>query len=586
MCYSGYESGWRDSRHGLVKKSLPAFTWNLHTPPRGDERFLNSVPFHRYTWRSLIDNAWMALVSNKPGRNDPCPCGSGKKHKHCCGAPGAQPRVPRADTSAVRRVVSYLNSDAWREVYDAAIPLYLPEELIPREPSEDLLQTINENLHEWLLSDYVTPEGANVIDDYLARRGWRETSTARAWLEQLRKNRLSLYEVQRVAEGEGMALKDRLRGGDPVWVTEKMASYAVQRWDCLVTRLVPQEGALFISGASLPIVRDLAEALVETFQSRMAERTANPTAEDWDRLLQQAGPEFMHCYLSQFRRPLPELATTDGDALIFCTMGFEFPADTREGVIAALRALPDVDGDSTNGKFIWVNPDGTVLATITLDAARGELFAQSKARLDAAQALLREHLPEQVRYLPAVIEDPWQAAGDFDGEIEPQDPALLDAMHDCLDDYYEDWLDTAIPALSGKTPRKAVRSKKGREQVVELLKQMEQMEARKPPEEQYDFLWLWDELGLEPPYDTEEENGLIARAALMEIVNNQLNENNPPAVREAYHRLKAAGHAEDEIMEMIAAALIDVIFPVMRDGMRFDEARYIKALGKLPELPW
>jgi uncharacterized protein len=22
----------------------------------------------------------------KPGRNDPCPCGSGRKHKRCCGA--------------------------------------------------------------------------------------------------------------------------------------------------------------------------------------------------------------------------------------------------------------------------------------------------------------------------------------------------------------------------------------------------------------------------------------------------------------------------------------------------------------------
>jgi len=22
------------------------------------------------------------------GRNDPCPCGSGKKFKQCCGAPG------------------------------------------------------------------------------------------------------------------------------------------------------------------------------------------------------------------------------------------------------------------------------------------------------------------------------------------------------------------------------------------------------------------------------------------------------------------------------------------------------------------
>ena len=28
----------------------------------------------------------------KVGRNDPCPCGSGKKYKHCCGrtTPGGQ----------------------------------------------------------------------------------------------------------------------------------------------------------------------------------------------------------------------------------------------------------------------------------------------------------------------------------------------------------------------------------------------------------------------------------------------------------------------------------------------------------------
>ena len=25
-------------------------------------------------------------VASKPGRNDPCPCGSGKKYKNCCGA--------------------------------------------------------------------------------------------------------------------------------------------------------------------------------------------------------------------------------------------------------------------------------------------------------------------------------------------------------------------------------------------------------------------------------------------------------------------------------------------------------------------
>ena len=28
------------------------------------------------------------VKSAKVGRNDPCPCGSGKKYKNCCGAPG------------------------------------------------------------------------------------------------------------------------------------------------------------------------------------------------------------------------------------------------------------------------------------------------------------------------------------------------------------------------------------------------------------------------------------------------------------------------------------------------------------------
>lgn len=27
-------------------------------------------------------------MTKKVGRNDPCPCGSGKKYKNCCGQPG------------------------------------------------------------------------------------------------------------------------------------------------------------------------------------------------------------------------------------------------------------------------------------------------------------------------------------------------------------------------------------------------------------------------------------------------------------------------------------------------------------------
>jgi SWIM/SEC-C metal-binding protein len=34
-------------------------------------------------------NPTKTAVSHKVGRNDPCPCGSGKKYKKCCGAQGS-----------------------------------------------------------------------------------------------------------------------------------------------------------------------------------------------------------------------------------------------------------------------------------------------------------------------------------------------------------------------------------------------------------------------------------------------------------------------------------------------------------------
>jgi SEC-C motif-containing protein len=36
-------------------------------------------------WR-FVNGGGIPVTSEKVGRNDPCPCGSGKKHKKCCGA--------------------------------------------------------------------------------------------------------------------------------------------------------------------------------------------------------------------------------------------------------------------------------------------------------------------------------------------------------------------------------------------------------------------------------------------------------------------------------------------------------------------
>lgn len=82
-------------------------------------------------------------------------------------------------------------------------------------------------------------------------------------------------------------------------------------------------------------------------------------------------------------------------------------------------------------------------------------------------------------------------------EIPPEIARQL--MRDHLDKHYRETLDAPIPALGGKSPRQAVRTSAGREMVIEWLKLLENRSAGrgKGPIAEYDFSWMWVELGLQ-----------------------------------------------------------------------------------------
>ena len=56
---------------------------------------------------------------------------------------------------------------------------------------------------------------AATLDEYLKRRGWKESVPTREYMVGLRRSVLSLYEVSEVVPGESLALRDLVRGGDP-----------------------------------------------------------------------------------------------------------------------------------------------------------------------------------------------------------------------------------------------------------------------------------------------------------------------------------------------------------------------------------
>src|SRR5215210_808314 len=116
------------------------------------------------------------------------------------------------------------------------------------------------------------PDGRNVADDYLKRRGWKESASTRAYITALRSSVPSLYEVSGIVVGESFLARDLVRGGEPVRVFEKSATKSLRQWDRIVTRVLMVSGKTQISGAVLKFDHHASEEALASIH-RMAKNT-------------------------------------------------------------------------------------------------------------------------------------------------------------------------------------------------------------------------------------------------------------------------------------------------------------------------
>lgn len=71
---------------------------------------------------------------------------------------------------------------------------------------------------------------------------------------------------------------------------------------------------------------------------------------------------------------------------------------------------------------------------------------------------------------------------------------------------------------------------------------------------------------------------LRLKKLILEIVDNQLRDNNPPVTRESYDKLLAAGYSVQEAKEKIGAVVIEEIYDVLKENQVYDEEKYSEAL--------
>jgi hypothetical protein len=383
---------------------------------------------------------------------------------------------------------------------------------------------------------------ANLIEDFLKKRGYRLPPPARIYLDVLRESAPGIYEVVAVAPGRGLTLRDMLIEGPPFDVIEISGSREVVQWDRLAARVVLYGGNRVFTGVIVLLRNEEGEALLDNlrkllhahFESRNSAVTGERFRAEATGVLRDLAPLIAAMRISQIlastRRPLPDLVNRDGDPFEYVEASYAFAARRRKEILAKLDAeaalvrvgsrppiwhwagiaANDLPAATTPGERFSIDAHAevdagqVVLASFKVAGTRFTISVNSRRRFVRARALVEPLIAGLVGEPAIEIKSVEEAMAENSNAAEPARRRLprkieRQITERLLSTHYRKWLDDKLPVLGGKTPREAARDFAGRESLVALLKDLENIEARRARETgvTYDARWLWRELGIE-----------------------------------------------------------------------------------------
>jgi hypothetical protein len=204
----------------------------------------------------------------KVGRNDPCPCGSGKKYKQCHlpieeAAQVEQLRLRRAVDTLMPKIITAARDQA--AVAPAAFERfwngkYAPDQI---QDLDDLENRGGERFLTWFAFDYPLDDGRTLVELLEADAGLpdlidEEARLLKSWTAV----RLRPYVAQNVLKGQGMWVADLL-DEQTYEVEDHAASRRVEPGEVLVAHLVPAGARYYVGGAAGHLTEDTREKLRE-----------------------------------------------------------------------------------------------------------------------------------------------------------------------------------------------------------------------------------------------------------------------------------------------------------------------------------
>jgi hypothetical protein len=392
------------------------------------------------------ERARQAALRPSAGRNDPCPCGSGRKFKRCCIGGGPLTLAQRVPLILQRLGHFATGPEGHGTMFGLAVSA--------AGGHQDVADAIRRFLEDPFLVDVAIHEGG-LGEEYLDQREPLLAADEVGLLEAVLDEPRRLWEVTAVAPGKSLRLRDT-GSGDEVTVTERSGSKGREPGELMLARATIVDGEAMLFGVPVLVpLRERARVL------RMLDGWI-----DADALAMWFGSSFLP----------PRMTNREGEALVLRRTVCEM-AGEDDIVIAALDETYERQGDELvwHEMFDVDDHDRVVRGTLHLDGPLLTVESNSEERQERLLATLDE------LFDCTIVDDGEIDESDLDDEDRDEfGPLDLDDMPDemralleqNISEYEQRWVDESIPALDGLTPRQALDDPTRREDLLALLREM------------------------------------------------------------------------------------------------------------------
>jgi hypothetical protein len=465
-------------------------------------------------------------LKKKVSRNDPCPCGSGKKYKKCCLPRTRSRRKVDEDEKNLRdAILKFAATERFRPNWEHALDMYVGD-----SENTELEDTAEETMFmDWVIHDYPCAWSREPIVTIFAKeKASTLNERQRRILIEWQNTLFGAYEVIEILVGKGIRLRDIITE-EEYFVEDVSVSNAAALWDIIVTRVIGVDGIFHVSGAATILPqnrkRDL-KYFIETGYATYKKLHRGASFREFLRAESQAIIQ----YASPERTPI--VTTTEGDEfyLARALYGLRDRKATKR-ILDGIQELQST-GKNNAGAYVynWLEAERSIdrrdrrhrkggfeehriLGVVTLTHDSLELECFSKERLTRLQELLERKLKSSITFLADLgidVETALKRLKDKPGKKIPSLPKDEErkVIEEYLNQYYlEKWINMKIPALQNKTPLQAMKTEEGKAALAELLNELQNNEERKRKdgEHHFDVNKLRRKLGLPNPRNTIDE---------------------------------------------------------------------------------